>query len=797
MIKSYFTIAIRNLLKQWSYTLINVFGLMVGIAAFILIALFIQHHLSFDKHIPDVDQFYRVVQIQQAHGIGEQHVAINMGPLTESAVQDIPEVIDAVRVMSWGTQNIRVGEQYYSQQHIVWTDPSVFRLFGIRLLIGDTATALDDINKMVLSETTALKFFNSIEDAVGQVVEFNNEPGYLITGVMEDQPRNAHMWMEVLVSYKSALQTYPWLATWYSNSMCSYVKLEKGTDPNLAAEKLNNMLLNYFDPDIARPQTLYLQPVSDVHLHSNHIKFQVNYQQGNSRLILVFAVVALLIILIACINFINLAIARSVKRAKEVGVRKVMGANRNNLIYQFLGESLMITLAAILLSVVLVEITMPEFNKLLGTELNLHFFGNPVFNVGLVLIWLFVSLMSGVYPAIFMSRYKAVEVLKGSGGQSAKAKGWLGKSLVVFQFSIAIILIFVVIVTNRQVSFVLNKDLGYDYENVLGVQLQGGDVAQKAELLRARLNQMPGIGMVAASSFINGVSGTQSEITVDDTNSQRITVRYGFVDEDFFPLMGIQLVAGRNFSRDYPNDENESVILNEAAVAYLGWDQPLGKRFMPTGMDTDNKKTVIGVINDYHYYSVHSRIEPAAYYLLPYRYGIMCVKYEGVSKDEIVSRIEEVWLELFPSLPFEVIVASERLERQYAADRNTLKVFMMFTILSILISALGLYGLTAINVEQRTREIGIRKVLGGSIGQLMMLIFKEFLMLVIIAGLIAIPLGYYFSGLFLEQFAYTIPISWYYAALALLTALTIAAATIIYHARHAAAINPIESLKYE
>ncbi len=797
MFGSYLRIAIRNLLKQWPYTLINMFGLMVGIAAFLLIALFIQYHLNFDKHIPGKDQFYRVVQIQQAHGVGEQHVAINMGPLTETAVRDIPEVIDAVRVMSWGSQNFRVGEQYYSQPNVVWTDPSVFRLFGVELIIGDTATVLNDAKSVVLSETVANKFFNSIEDAVGQVVEFNNESGYLITGVMKDQPQNAHMWMDVLVSYESALLTYPWLASWYSNSMCSYVKLQRGVDYNIVGEKMTNMLLDYFDPDVAQPQTLYLQPVSEVHLFSNHIKFQINYRVGNSKLILVFAIVALLIIIIACINFINLAIARSVKRAKEVGIRKVMGANRNKLVYQFLGESMLITLAAIILAVVVVELALPEFNRLLDTELSIHILSNPLFNVGLLLIWLFVSFLSGVYPTFFMSRYKAVEVLKGAGGQSARAKGWLGKVLVVFQFSVAIVLIFVVIVTNRQVHFVLNKDLGYNYENVLGVHLQGGHPARKAELLRPNISQLPGVEAVAAASYINGVAGNQSSISVDDTTDVQITVRFGYVDEDFFPLMGIQIVQGRNFSKDYPNDINEAVILNEAAVAFLGWENPIGKRFRPFGMDTLNRRTVIGVINDYHYYSIHSRIEPAAYFINPQSFGVLCVKYDGDDKDAMLNQIEEVWYDLFPSTPFDSIIASERLERQYAGDRNTMQVFMIFTILSILISAIGLYGLTAIHVEQRTREIGIRKVLGGSIEQLMNLVFKEFIFLVVIAGVLAVPVGYYFSTRFLDQFAYTIHIKWYYPVIAVLAAVLIAMITIVYHANRAAATNPVNSLKYE
>lgn len=798
MIQNYFKIALRRLLRQFSYTAINVIGLSAGIASFLLIMLYIQYHLEFDKHIPEIQSLYRVVQIQQADGVGEQHVAVHMGPLSETLVKDIPEIIDAVRVMSWGSVPVQVGDAYYSQENVVWTDPSIFRLFGVKLLMGDTAAALTEPKSIVLSETAAKKFFGEKEKAIGQLLGFNNESEYIVTGIMEDQPRNSHLFIDMMVSYQSALISFPWLKGWGSNSMPVYVKLSPEANYKAVSEKINKLVDQFYKGDaFSRAPKMYLQPNSEIHLRSGHIKFQVNEKQGNYRMVFVFMIVAILIIVIACINFINLAIARSVKRAKEVGVRKVLGADRLNLIYQFMGESVIITFLSLLLALILVELSLPVYNRLLDMELQMQFLNNPLFNIGLLGLWLLISLLSGIYPAFFMSRYQAVEVLKGVKSQKHQSGGWLSRALVIFQFSVAIVLIFIVVVTNRQINYISGKDLGYNYEKVLGIYLQTGNAAQKAELLKPRLQQITGIKTTATASFINGVAGNQSTIIVDDSASTRIMVRFGYVDENFFPLMEIKLLEGRNFSIDYPADAKESVILNQAAVSYLGWENPIGMRFKPFGMDTLNKRTVIGVINDYHYYTVHSKIEPAAYIIYPEGFGVLCVKYEPDNSKDIIKQIEAEWLSLFPTTSFNWVSASERLEKQYRNDKNSMHLFTMFTLLSLLISAMGLYGLTALRVEQRTKEIGIRKVLGGTVSQMIQLIFKEFLLLVGLAGLIALPIGYYISSQILGQFAYAIRISVLDGFIALFSALFIATLTITYHARNAAGANPVEALKYE
>lgn len=798
MIRSYLTIAFRSLAKQFSYTAINVFGLGIGLAAFLLILLFIRFHHGFDKHIPNVEQLYRVVQIQQAEGVGEQHVAVNMGPLAARLKSDIPEVTDALRLMHWGTLPVKVGDTYFSQDNVMWTDPAVFRIFGIRLIEGDTARALNELHSVVLSVSTAKKFFGRTEGLLGEVISFNNEDGYIITGIMEDQPRESHAWMDMLVSFNSAELQYPWLKEWGSNSLTVYVKLLPTAKKEEVEEKIRLGIAEFVKESVfTNPPAMYLQPVADIHLHSGHIKFQMNFRQGDWRTVVIFNIIALLVIAVASINFINLAIARSVKRAKEVGVRKVLGANRMALIYQFMGESVIITLMAVFLALIMVELSLPEFNRVLDTELSLNLLHNPQMMLILLLTWMGVSLLSGIYPALFMSRYQAVEVLKGVKKQGNGMGNLLGKSLIVFQFSVTILLIFLVIVSYRQFNFMLKKDLGYNGAGVTGVFLQGGEAGRKADLLKNRLSGHVQIEKMAAASFINGVAGNQSTIFVDDTSAAKLMVRFGYVDEDFFSLMEIPLVSGRYFSKDYPNDAAESVILNEAAVQFLGWENPIGKRFKTFGIDSTGQRTVVGVVRDYHYYSIHSKIEPAAWVIWPESYGVLVVKAASGKESETAQILENEWKSLFPTTPYESLSVREHIEKQYKNERNSMQLYTLFSLLSVLISTLGLYGLSSLRVQQRVREIGIRKVLGGSSLHILKLIGMEFLPLVVVAGVVALPLGYFFGNQLLDQFAYTIALSPFDALAALTLSVVVASFTLLFHGYRALQFNPVEALKYE
>lgn len=797
MLHNYFKLGIRNLLKQKSYSIINIVGLSVGLSAFLLIMLHIQYELAYNAHIPESEQFYRCVEIQQARGVGEQHVAVTMGPLGEALVTDFPEVEKKVRILYWGSQPLQYQDQFFDQRWVVFADSTVFELFGIRLITGDTATALNELNSFVASKNLAVKMFGSVDEAMGKLIQINSQ-SFMVTGVMEDQPEQSSVKMEALIPIEGMEKKFSWMRGWNNNSIDTYVRLTKGTDLETLSAKFPAFISKHLDKEDSDWQwKLYLQPIEDIHLKSGHIKFQImNYKQGNINMIYVFSIIALLIILLACINFINLAIAQTVRRSKEVGLRKVMGAEKINLMGQFLGESTILTLISVLLALLLAELILPSFNQMLGASFSLNFIDNWMLNIGLIIMLVLVSLLAGFYPAFYLSQLHPIDVLKSGSGSKGSASSWLTKSLVVFQFAISIGMIFSIAIIYDQFNYALTKDMGINYTNVLTVKLYDKNDEVSVDFLKNEFRRNPNVQDVAFVSDINGVSGSQSSVEVDDTTETTITVRYGFVDYNFFDMMNIPVIAGRDFSKEYAFDDSTAVILNRAAVEFLAWDDPIGKQFRPF-MDTVTKMKVIGVIEDYHYYSIHSKIEPAIYMIVPDLANVLAVKINEINKEETIANLEEIWNSHFPGIPFNYVMATDRLRQEYSNEESSFKIFSLFTILSIVISCLGLYGLTAITIERKTREIGIRKVFGGSIAQIIKLISLNFIQLILIAGVVATPIAYYLMNKALDSFAYHIDITWKYFLISILSALIVAMITIIYHAFRAATSNPVDVMRYE
>lgn len=797
MIRNYFKLGLRHLLKQKAYSIINIVGLSVGLAAFLLIALHIQYEMGYNQHIPNGNQLYRCVEIQHAPGVGEQHVAVTMGPLGKALVNDFPEVEKVVRMLYWGSQPLHYGEQFFDERFVVFADPSVFELFGLRLLVGDTAQALAEPNSFVVSENLAKKIFGAVDQAMGKVLQINGRP-FVVSGVMENQPEQSSFRMEALIPFDYMESKYTWLRGWNNNSIDTYVKLRAGVNMAELEEKFPAFISQHTETEDNEEQwKLYLQPVHDIHLKSGHIKFQImNNHQGSISMVYVFSIVALLIILLACVNFINLAIAQTVKRSKEVGLRKVMGAERVNLIGQFLGESTILTFISMMLALMIAEIMLPYFNQLLGTSFHLDFLTNPLLNIGLVIMLVLVSLVAGFYPAFYLSKLNPIAVMRSGSAAKGSSSAWLTKALVIFQFVISIAMIFSAGVVYDQFKFVLQKDLGINYTNILSVKLYDKNDLTNVEFLKHAFRQNPQVLDVAFVSDVNGVAGSQSSVNVDDSTETVITMRFGFVDYNFFNMMDIPVIAGRNFSREYAFDDSSAVVINRAAAQFLGWDDPVGKQFKPF-LDTVTNMKVIGVIEDYHYYSLHSKIEPAIYMIDPDRSFNLAVKISDANKEETLAFLESVWDEHFPGVPFSYYMASDRLRDEYKSEESTFKIFSMFTFLSMVISCLGLYGLTALTVERKSREIGIRKVFGGSIPQILNLLTFNAVRLILIAGVIATPVAYYLMDRALANFAYHISITWKYFAVSILSAMLVAVVTIIYHALRAATSNPVDVLHYE
>ena len=797
MFTNYFKIALRNILKQRTYSLINIIGLTVGIAAFLLIIMYIQNELGFDKNIPEIDRVYRCVEIQHPAGVDDQHVAVTMGPLGPAMKNDFPEIEEFTRVLSWGGIPLTYEGERFNEPFLVHADSTVFDMFGITLISGDEKTALSDPYSIVMQEDKAIKYFGSVDDAIGKIVDYDDYKKLKVTAVMENQPKRSHQRMELIVPMELLLEKYSWLNQWGSNTLTTYIRLKPNTQIEALEDKFHDWLLPYVEPeDTSRMFQLYLQSAGNIHLKSNHIKFQRNYNQGDMTMVYVFSIIAFMIILIACVNYINMAIARSFRRSKEVGIRKVLGANRQSLMYQFLGESVAFTFISIIMALIIVELLLSFFNSTFNVELDMDFVHNPIFNVGLIILLIVVSLFSGSYPAFYLSRFRPIKVLKGNTDKRIGGSGNLTKILVIFQFVISISLIISIAVTYAQFHYAMNKDMGINYSNVMNISTYNIP-PEKMETLRNELSQNPDILDMCQASYINGVSGSQNTLQVDDSAGTPITCRVGVVDYDYFRMMDVPIVLGRNFDKSFGTDQCCALILNQAAVDYFGWENPLEHSFQAFWNDTTLPRRVIGVIRDYHYYNLHTKIEPAAYILHPDQYFSLLLRVDARSKEEALSFVEEKWMDHNPGIPFSAQYAEQIISDQYSDEADNIKMFSFFTILSILVSCMGLYGLTAFLVEQKKKEIGIRKVYGSNVIQIVWFIATNFLKLMLIAGVIASVIAWYFMDKALDNFAYRISLSWYYFIGGILVAMIIALLTILYHSIKAGLSNPVDTLRYE
>ncbi|HLN54175.1 MAG TPA: ABC transporter permease [Lentimicrobium sp.] len=799
LVISYFTTSLRSLLRQKTYLIINLMGLAVGIAAYLMIMLYVTHEKGYDKQIEKRNNMVRVVEIQNEPGVGNQHVAITMGPLARELKNTFPQIRETVRIMpAYNINSVSYGSKLFRENNMLIADPEIIDMFSVKLIKGNPDKVLHDPHTMVISEDIAKKYFLTVENAINSTLMLNNN-SYKVEGIMENQTHHTHIYFDMLISMSSIEGTpdFEWMNHWGSNSFVTYLLLD---DPS-SAETIEKELPRFIKEKIFSQNDgweyleMYLQPVNDIYLKSQHIKFQMVSTAGDSKTVLIFSVVAILILLIACINYINISLARSVKQAREVGMRKVLGADRKSLVYRFISESFAVTLIAILFAIGILELILPEINKVLGTTFKLDF-GLPLFNIGLVLLLIVISLISGSYPAFYLSRYQPALVLKG-GFTSSGRSGYLSKALIVFQFAISIGLIFSILMINDQIRYIQKKDLGIKYHNTLFVFFGQQDY-KKLDILKQSLLENPAIVSVSGSSFMNGVSGSQGPIFIDDTSNTRLAVRYGFVDETFFSSMGIDIIEGRNFDPTIKSDSASAVILNEAAISKLGWDDINGKRLNSLDDDSLIKPKVIGVIRDYHYYSLKTLIEPAAYFYIPENFRGVTIKYAGhMKRQEAETFIEKKWKEIYPKTPYQSVSSDDYLLDGYKTDLKIRTLFVYFAIISMFLSAIGLYGLTSLLIEQKTKIIGIKKVLGSPVYSIIFNLIKEYILLVGLSGVIAIPISILFIKRFLDAYPYRVEISIPNVAAALLLAVLIAFMTIVFKAGKTANSNPLEALKYE
>lgn len=784
MFRNYLVIAFRNILKSKSHALINIFGLAIGLACTILILLWIQRELSVDKFHAQVDRIYGVLENQTYAGRDIFTVRATPGPMTPAIKENFPEVEKATR-LTWGDIYLfRVGDKsvYEEGLHV---DTDFLGMFSFPLLHGDANSALAQPRSIVITREVALKYFNK-ENAVGETIQLNNKEDYQVTGVLADIPENSTLEFNFLLPIQEFIDNNEWTQTWNSNGLRCYIMLANGVSASNFEAKFKDFVQKNSNQQNV---TLFLQNYGDQYLRTD---FKNGVYAGGGRITYVrlFAIIAGFILLIACINFMNLSTARSTNRAREVGIRRVTGANRGMLISQFLGESLLLTFIACLLGLGIVFFVLPPFNELFGVELSLDV-ANPQLWLGLAGIILVTGLLAGSYPAFFMSGFRPVEVLKGVIKTGAGAV-WLRKGMVVTQFAIAIFLVVGTMVVYQQMNYIRNKNLGYKKENLVYISANG-DVPQKYDVIKQSLLQVPGVEAVssAGGQFFSWGSNSSNFSWEGKDPNESILFQHISSGFDFLKTIGAELVDGRDFSAAFPADSS-NFIINQKAAQLMGMENPVGQR-LQWG---DQNGEIIGVVKDFPVTSLHNAQDPVILFLSSYSNLV----YVRVNSDQISStmaQIEQTFKTHNPAYPFEYHFVDEEYDQMYRSEQRVGALSRIFAFLSIFVSCLGLFGLAAFTAEQRVKEIGIRKVLGASVPNLVTLLSKDFLLLVLVSTIVAFPVAWYIMNNWLARFAYRIDLSWQLFVLAGLMALLIALFTVSFQAIKASLANPIQSLRSE
>ena len=804
MLKSYLKIAWRNLLKNKAFSIINISGLAIGISVCFIILLFIQDELSYDRFNEKADRIVRVVFKSSING-GKINEPFVMPPVAQTMKNDYPEVEEATRLRTYGNPKVSYGDKTFQNGSFAYADSNFFRVFTIPLLKGDANTALQQPNRIVITEETAKKYFGN-EEPIGKVLKFYNGSSlYTVTGVIDKIPANAHFHFDMLGSMSSLQEARE--PNWMISNYFTYLVLSKGYDYKKLEAKLPAMVEKYMGPQIVSAMGMslsqfrtkgnelgfVLEPLTDIHLHSDgHSEMESG---GNVQYLYIFGVVALFMLLIACINFINLSTAGASKRAKEVGIRKVMGSLRSNLIWQFLLESVIVTIIALILSIIFVKLALPVFNDLAGKNLILGF--NTKTILSLLILLLLVGLLAGTYPAFFLSSFKPVVVLKSRLMQGEKSIT-LRRGLVVFQFFISVGLMIGTITVYQQLKYIQNKQLGYD-KNQLLVLNNSWALGKNEQVLKEQLLKDSRVLNVTTSAYKPvGPSYSNNTMIYPDGKDNQLTKMLKYdIDEQYIPTMGMQIIAGRNFSKAFGTDSS-GIIINEATAKAFGWNKDaIGHVITHANYNGNLKRNykVIGVVKDFNFRSLHEAITPLVMVLHP-EWGLI-IKVKGRDVSGLLSTMKKQWSKFNTDEPFDYAFMDELYNKTYIAEQKTGRILNIFAILTIFVACLGLFGLAAFTAEQRTREIGIRKVLGASVGQIANMLSKEFIELVLLACIIAFPLSYWIMHRWLEGFAYRITINWWVFLIAAIVAVTIALVTVSFQALKAALMNPVKSLRME
>ena len=804
MFMNYIKVAVRNILKHKGYSMLNIFGLAVGMACCLLILLYIKDELSFDRYHENADRIFRVIEEVRLEGVGEESSSMPF-PAGDSIPMEYPEAVEAcVRFFNFQlpTMSLEVGnggDNRFNETRFFFADAAVFDVFSFELLEGDPESALVEPNTIVISEAMAGKYFEN-ENPMGKIIKWQGAIDLSVTGVFKNIRPNSHFQFDFLASFATLRQLYGGNLpqTWYWNPCWTYILLKQGISAENLQALFPGLVQKYFPDSIKDKVEIKLQPLTDIHLYS-HLDFEINPNSDISY-VYIFSAVALFVLLIACINFMNLATARSAGRGREAGMRKVLGAFKTQLIRQFLGETMLMCLIAALLAVMIVELILPAFNIFAGKSFSPMYFSDPVLLAGLILIALTVGILSGIYPAFFLSGFNPVKVLKGNLERGNKGKVFR-KLLVVVQFSLSIILIIGTIICFRQLNFLRNSQLGFSQDQILMLPAYGTPIPQWYPQFREQVLQNPHIVNVTALENVLGAQYQTGSFLPEgalETNMQQIPLLE--VTHDFIETFDMEIMAGRSFSREFPTDITEGIIINQSTAARFGWEphEAVGKRLRN---QNDLILSVVGVVKDFHYTSLVYPVTPFVLEMprrqdgLGGRLRYVAVKISAADFQDTLSFLQSKWEQLVPNRSFDYFFLDDELDKLYAAQEKMGKVFGVFTGLAILIAGLGLLALASFTTELRTREIGIRKVLGAKVTGIVTMLSKEFAKWVFIANIIAWPVAYLVMRSWLLNFSHRIELGIGAFVTASLLAFVVAILSVSVQSIKAALADPVKALR--
>jgi len=798
--------SIRSFKRQRSYIIINVLGLSIGIACSLLIALYVINEASFDKYNEKKQRIFRTV-LNGKIGGQELTVAFSPAVMGPTLLKEFPEIEDFLRMTGRGPTVLEYNSQTFTEEHIIEADSSFFNFFSIPVLKGDMKNLLNAPHKIVLSETTSKRIFGS-ENPIDKPIKIGTDTTrYIVSGVMADIPENSHFEANIIASFMTNPRSKD--PVWLSNSFSTYLLLKPNSSSETVDAKFPELMLKYVGPEVQQYMGIsldeftkqgnkyrfYLQNLADIHLDTS---IQQEFKAATDpKYLKIFGGIAILIVLIATINFMNLSTAQSARRAKEVGIKKVGGSTRGMLVLQFLSESFILSFLALILAVIIIKISLPYFNNLLGARLSLELISNWYTIPALLLFSLFVGLLAGSYPSMFLSSFNPYEVLKGSVKNSVR-NGRLRRVLVVFQFAVSILLIIGTMIMYRQISYMLNKDVGFNKEQLVVIN-RAQALGNKVKAFKDAVKEIPGVVNISSSTAVPGRNNNNNGYTMEGRKDETFLLMTSWVDYNYLETYGMTLASGRTFDESFSTDK-EACLINESAQKDFAITNLENTRFAtPDDSGKMNYIQVIGVVKNFNFESLRNPIGP---YIMRFQndnmlWGYITVRLTAQNYSNTISAIETKWKEFIPNNPLQYYFVDEDFEQMYIQEKQNAQMAVIFSGLAIFIAALGLFGLTSFTVEQRTKEIGVRKAMGSSVSGIYVVISREVIILVSISALIAWPVVYYWAGKWLENFYYKINLGLFTFIAGLTIALGIAVLTISFRILRAARVNPAQSLKYE